>query len=709
MLTLQSKIQEVPRVGDFHQKKLNKVGIETVADLLWYFPSRYEDFSNITPIKNIKLGEKYCIAGKILSIATHRTWQKKMWITEALITDNTGTIKAIWFNQPYITRTLKKDDALFLAGKTSLAKDGISFSSPVYEKIYEQEATNQKHTARIVPIYPETTGLTSRWLRYILKPLLQHFKGKLSETLPNSIIKENKLAGINTAIQQIHFPDTQKQADVARKRFIFENLFLVELSVLKARMRLNAKKAPPVEFNVELIQDFVKSLPFKLTDAQRKCSYRILKDLALPNPMSRLLEGDVGSGKTLVAVIAALNTVKSGLQVAIMAPTEILAKQHFKEVSKLLWPFKVRIALLTGKQDQIISKKLKNELIEISRTRLLKKAVDGEIDILIGTHALIQDKVKFGNLGLAIIDEQHRFGVGQRAKLCKKKEQIPHLLSMTATPIPRTLALTVFGDLDLSVIDEMPEGRKQIITKVVPPKERRAAYEFIAKEVKQKKQVFVICPRIEIKEDEEGEEPKKPSSWDGVKAVKDEYEKLSKDIFPNFNLEMMHGKIKVKEKEKIMKNFKQGKIDILVSTSVVEVGVDIPNATVMIIEGAERFGLAQLHQFRGRVGRNALQSYCFLFTDSNSQNTKQRLNAIVKAKNGFELAEKDLEIRGPGSLYGTKQWGMPDLAMETLKDLPLVEKTRESAKELLRASPNLKEYPQLTSRLITIEKQLHLE
>jgi len=709
MLTLQSKIEEVPKIGEFHQKRLNKVGIETIADLLWYFPSRYEDFSNITLIKDIKLGEKCCIAGKILSIATHKTWQKKMWVTEALITDGTSTIKAVWFNQPYITRTLKKEDTLYLAGKTTLDKDGISFSSPVYEKIYAQEMTPTKHTARIVPIYPETTGLTSRWLRYILKPLLENFEGKLSETLPNSIIKEHKLADINKAVQQIHFPNTQKEANTARKRFIFENLFLVELSVVRARIKLSTKKATVIEFNVELIQDFVKSLPFKLTDAQRKCSYRILKDLTLSNPMSRLLEGDVGSGKTLVAVIASLNTVKAGAQAAIMAPTEILAKQHFKEVSRLLWPFKVRIALLTGKQDQIISKKLKNELIEISRTRLLKKVLDCEIDILIGTHALIQDKVKFGNLGLAIIDEQHRFGVDQRSKLCKNKTQIPHLLSMTATPIPRTLALTVFGDLDLSIIDEMPKGRKKIITKVVPPKERRAAYDFIAKEVKAKKQVFVICPRIEIKEEEETDIPKKPSSWDGVKAVKDEYEKLSTKIFPNFNLEMMHGKLKVKEKEKIMKNFKLGKIDILVSTSVVEVGVDIPNATVMMIEGAERFGLAQLHQFRGRVGRNNMQSYCFLFTDSNSQTTKQRLKAIVKAKNGFELAEKDLEIRGPGSLYGTKQWGMPDLAMEALKDLPLVEKTRETAKELLRASPNLKEYPQLRSRLVSIEKQLHLE
>jgi len=718
MITLQSKIEEVSRIGDWHQKHLNRMGIHTVADLIWHFPARYEDFSNICPIAKIKLGEKQCIAGKVLSISNKRTWKKKMYITEALISDESGTILAIWFNQSYLTRTLKQGDNVFLAGKVSLGKEGIFLSSPVYEKISTQET---KHTARLVPIYPETTGITSRWLRYILAPLLQHFQNTFTEPLPQNIVEEHNLLEINTAIQQIHFPSTQEQAEKARQRFSFENLFLVELSVVKARMQLSHQEAIPVPFNVELIQDFVKSLSFKLTDAQRKCSYQILKDLEHPRPMSRLLEGDVGSGKTMVAVIAALNTVKSGNQVAFMAPTEILAKQHFKEVSKLLWPFKVRIALLTGKQDQIIAQKLKNELIEISRTRLLKKIKEGEVDILIGTHALIQDKVKFGNLALAIIDEQHRFGVGQRAKLCQNKGKIPHLLSMTATPIPRTLALTVFGNLDLSIIDEMPKGRKKIITKVVPPKERTAAYSFIRKEVKKGNQVFVICPRIEPSETQQEQNTtngddrpslsrtKAPSGWDNVKAVKEEFERLSTKIFPKLNLEMLHGKIKTKEKEKIMNNFKNGKIDILVSTSVVEVGVDIPNATVMIIEGAERFGLAQLHQFRGRVGRNDMQSYCFLFTDSYSQLTRQRLRAIINAKNGFELAEKDLEIRGPGSLYGTKQWGMPDLAMETLRDLPLVEKTRESAKQLLRTSPNLKEYPALRARLTGIEKQLHLE
>lgn len=715
MITLETKVEEVPRIGEWHQKKLHKMGIYTVADLLWHFPFRYEDFSNILPIQKIKLGEQCCVAGKILSIATIRTWKKKMFITEALVADKTGTIRAVWFNQSYLTRTLKQGDNVFLAGKAALGKTGIFLSSPVYEKLSTTEVPDSgstvietKHTARLVPIYPETSGLTSRWLRYIIKPLLEHFSGQLSETLPPEIVKSEKFLGINKAIQQIHFPATMKQAKQARERFSFEELFLIELSVVSARMKLNKEKAPSIVFNVEIVKDFVKSLPFRLTDAQRKCTYQILKDLEQPRPMSRLLEGDVGSGKTIVAVISALNTVKAGYQVAFMAPTEILAKQHFKSVSKLLWPLKIRIALLTGKQDQIISKKLKNELIEISRARLLKKVSEGEIDILIGTHALIQDKVKFGNLGLAIIDEQHRFGVEQRGKLCRNKKIIPHLLSMTATPIPRTLALTVFGDLDLSIIDEMPKGRKQIITKVVPPRERNAAYDFIKKEIKKGQQAFVVCPRIEPdKEDEETGKIKK-TAWSDVKAVKDEFEILSKQVFCDFNVEMLHGKLKTKEKETIMRNFQLGKIDVLVSTSVVEVGVDIPKATVMMIEGAERFGLATLHQFRGRVGRNDRQSYCFLFTTASIPSTA-RLRAIVKAKNGFELAEKDLEIRGPGSLYGVKQWGMPDLAMEGLCNLKLVEKTREAAKALLRVSPTLKEYPFLKKRLSGIEKQLHLE
>ncbi len=394
-----------------------------------------------------------------------------------------------------------------------------------------------------------------------------------------------------------------------------------------------------------------------------------------------------------------------------MAPTEILAKQHFQEVANLLSDFRVNIGLLTGKQDQFRSKKLKNEVIEISREKLLEKALTGELDILIGTHALIQDKVKFKNLGLVILDEQHRFGVKQRAKLCRsekisEEKSIPHLLSMTATPIPRSLALTIYGDLDLSLIDEMPRGRKKVITKIVSPKEREKTYKFVKKEIKKGRQVFIVCPRIEAKKtnDDNGE-----TNWSGVKSVKEEYKNLSEKIFPEFKVGMLHGKMSSGEKEKIMSDFKNKKIDILVSTSVIEVGIDIPNATIMIIEGAERFGLAQLHQFRGRVGRGTHQSYCLLFTESSAKKTRQRLNALVSSESGFALAEKDLKIRGPGDFEGTRQWGIPDIVMTSLTDTKLVRETKEAAKETLIESPQLKKYPLLREKLRKFRIKIHLE
>ncbi|MBI2642618.1 MAG: ATP-dependent DNA helicase RecG [Candidatus Wildermuthbacteria bacterium] len=447
---------------------------------------------------------------------------------------------------------------------------------------------------------------------------------------------------------------------------------------------------------------FTQKLPFTLTDSQKRSAWQVLKDLENPRPMNRLLEGDVGSGKTAVAAMAALSVAKAGYQTVFMAPTEILAQQHFKSVGSLLAPFKLTIGLLTGTSDRFISPKLPNDSIEASRTKLLKMALEGKTHVLIGTHALIQDKVRFGKLGLVIIDEQHRFGIKQRAKLLHRSTLIPHLLSLTATPIPRTLALTVYGDLDLSLIAELPKGRKEIITKVVSPEERKKTYSFIASEVKRGRQVFVICPRIEPKTDEE-------KLITEVKTVKEEYEKLSKGVFPKLRVGMLHGKMGKTEKEEVMKRFRLGRIDILVSTSVVEVGVDIPNATVMLIEGAERFGLAQLHQFRGRVGRAEHQSYCFLLTESSSPGIFSRLRAMQKAKNGFELAEMDLRIRGAGSFTGTKQWGIADFAMTQLTNLELVEETREAAKNLLEKDITLKAYPLLKAKVKELRDKLHLE
>jgi len=706
-MNLTTPIEELRGVGPVYRGRLKKLGIKQLKDLLYYFPHRYEDFSNIIPINKAKVNENCCLRGKVLDITSNRSFRKRMSITEALLGDDSGAIKIVWFNQPYLINVLKKGDGICVVGKIMSNEHGFYLSNPVYEKMGDEDLT---HTGRIVPIYEETSGLSSRWLRQVIKYLLANLTNQLTETLPDKLLKEHKLMPIKVAIWQIHFPDSLALAEKARERFSFEELFSLSCWVLMERKKLDEKKAFAMPLNVPLMQRFTGKLPFKLTDGQKKASWQILKDLEKPQPMSRLLEGDVGSGKTVVATMAALNAFKAGYQTVFMAPTEILAKQHFKTVSKLLEGFKMDIGLLTGKEDKFSSRNLKNDFIEISREKLMEKAVDNKIHILIGTHALIQDKVKFGNLGLVILDEQHRFGVEQRAKLTRQTT-IPHLLSMTATPIPRTLALTLYGDLDLSLISELPVGRKKIITKVVPPAERNKTYLFIRKEVKKGRQVFVICPRIEkpeLKTSDIRADVGRQNMTD-VKAVKEEYEKLSKKVFPDLRVGMLHGKLGLKEKEKIMRNFRYKKIDILVSTSVVEVGVDIPNATVMMIEGAERFGLAQLHQFRGRVGRSIYQSYCFLLTDSPSRKTHQRLKALITCENGFDLAEKDLEIRGPGDFSGLRQWGMPDLAMASLNNLPLIEKTRTAAKQILEEDPSLKKYPALREKLKAFHQRIHLE
>jgi len=700
-MKLSTSVEKIPRVGPKYREKLKKLGIQTIRDLLWHFPHRYEDFSNIVPIAEAKIGEGICVQGKIIGIKNSRTWKKRMILTSALVKDNTSAIKVVWFNQPYLTTVLRLGNFVCLAGKIASGPEGLYLSSPAYEKIsgLEKEGPGLIHTGRLVPVYPETEGLSSRWLRYISRPLLVKFRKEIKDPLPPKIIKQYKLLPVDKALWQIHFPDSKKLAKKAAKRFAFEELFILSLAVLRERMKLAREKAISIPLDLKIIKKFVNSLPFQLTNAQRKSAWQILKDLERSRPMNRLLEGDVGSGKTVVAVIAALNVSKTGYQTAFMAPTEILAYQHSQKISKLLNNFKVKIGLLTGKESKLNKRK-------ISRRKLLEKLKEGKVDILIGTHALIQDKVKFGKLALVILDEQHRFGVKQRAKLCQQPKLIPHLLSMTATPIPRTLALTVYGDLDLSLIDEMPKGRKKIITKVISPPQREKAYNFIRKEVKSGRQIFVICPRIEATSEEEKE---KASIWAEVKAVKKEYKKLSKDIFPDLNIAMLHGRMKAVEKEKVMGEFKSGSMDILVSTSVVEVGIDVPNATVMMIEGAERFGLAQLHQFRGRVGRGEKQSYCFLFTDSPAKKTRLRLQALISSEDGFALAEKDLEIRGPGELSGSRQWGIPDLSMASLKDITLVEKTRNAAKKMLMEDPNLKKYPPLKERLGEFQKRIHLE
>ncbi|MGB9743575.1 MAG: ATP-dependent DNA helicase RecG [Minisyncoccales bacterium] len=708
-MILATPIEKISRIGPQYQKRLNRLKIKTVGQLIFHFPFRYEDFSNITTIAQAEINKPVCLQGEITAIKNIRTFRKKIYLTEAELKDESGKIKVIWFNQPYLINTLKKGDFVLLTGKI-VSKNGKKYlSSPAYEKIIDKTNFDPTHTGRIIPVYPETEGVSSRWLRFIIKPLLTKIRNQIPETLPAEILEKENLLPIREAIWQIHFPDDFNKVAAAKQRFVFEELFNLALNILWQKIKLAKEKAMIIPINLVKVKEFINGLPFKLTNDQKRAIWQILKDLEKPKPMNRLLNGDVGSGKTVVATVAAFNAVVAGFQVALMAPTEILAKQHFKTLENFLKPFKTKIGLITGKESFLEEKKVKKK-------EILEKTKEGQINLLIGTHALIQEEVEFKKLGLVIIDEQHRFGIEQRAKLCRKQKFTPHLLSMSATPIPRTLALTIYGDLDLSLIKEMPAGRKKIITRLVRPEERQTTYEFIRQEVKNGRQVFVICPRIEPSAKKNNEEENLPLpdliderklAWIEVKAVKDEYEKLAKDIFPDLRIGMLHGKMKALEKEEVLKKFKNREIDILVATSVVEVGIDFPNATIMMIEGADKFGLAQLHQFRGRVGRGDHQSYCFLFSEFVYN---PRLKAMTLYQDGFALAEKDLKLRGPGDLTGLRQWGVPDLVMASLlTDLELVERARQRAKEILEKDSNLENYPSLREKLIEFQQRIHLE
>lgn len=687
MLSLETPIKNLKKVGPTYLKRLNSLGLKTIRDLFFHFPHRYDDFSQITPISFLKKGQTATVQGEVSEIKNIRTFKRRINITEALIKDQTGSIKAIWFNQPYLAETLKKGTQANFSGKVTFAKNTLSLSNPVYEIVRQKETT---HTGRLVPVYHETAGLSSRYLRYLIKPLLP-LANKIFDFLPDLIKKEYGLIDLNKAIAQIHFPKDQNSAQTARFRLSFDELFLIQLMVLKQKQALAQAQAQAIGFDQKLIQSFVKSLPFKLTNDQRLATWEIFQDIAKSQVMNRLLDGDVGSGKTVVATMAALATAKAGYQTALMAPTEILAKQHFNTLSHLLKKNKLKIALLTSSAQKTNTQKTFNRL------QLKKQIKLGKIDIVIGTQALIQKDLSFKQLALAIIDEQHRFGIKQRASLAKNfshQQYMPHLLSMTATPIPRTLALTIYGDLDISLLKEMPKGRKPVKTKIVLPADRQKTYDFIEEQAKKKKQIFVICPLIDESEKLE------------VKSVTQEYEKLNKKVFPNLKILMLHGKLKPKEKENIMQDFKNGQADILVSTSVIEVGVDIPRATIMMIEGADRFGLAQLHQFRGRVGRSSDQAYCFLFTDSAATKTSQRLQAILQSHNGFELAEKDLKIRGPGEIFGSRQWGLPDLTMASLSDLKLVQLARQAAAKTLKEKLSTEI---LADKIKSFQQTIHLE
>lgn len=666
-MDLGTSVSQLYLVGPTYARRLEKLSIRTLEDLLFHFPFRYDDFSLISKINRVQPGEIVTIIAEVVSFKNEYTKNGKK-IQKALVKDETKEMEIIWFNQIFLSSVIKVGETFAFSGKADWFNRKIAMIAPDYEKINLPIPNSHYplsiHTGRLVPIYPETYGVSSKWLRSRIAPLLFQNQIEIEDYLPERIIKENHFLDLQTALKQIHFPDDPVMAQKARERLAFDELFLLQLRALKRKLEWQEKiVAHQFAIDQEKVLDFLSKLPFNLTSAQDRCCREILEDLKKDQPMNRLLEGDVGSGKTVVAALAIYIAFLNGYQSVLMAPTEILAHQHFQTLNQLLSPFGLRIELVTS------SSKPKTE----SRKP--------RADVFVGTHALIQKGIKFEKLGLVVIDEQHRFGVTQREALSQKGKN-PHVLTMTATPIPRTVALTIYGDLDLSVIDELPSGRQKIKTWVVPKIKREPAYKWIKERVKgTSEQAFIVCPLIEESE-----------TLVTVKSVKAEYEKLSKKVFPDLKLGLLHGKMKIKEKSEVIKKFREGKLDVLVSTPVVEVGIDIPQATIMVIEAADRFGLAGLHQLRGRVGRGQKQSYCLLFTENDSGKPLERLKSMEKVYIGADLAEIDLKMRGPGEIFGEAQSGFANLKLASFSDYELIKRTREAAHAVVK---NLDSYPLL--------------
>lgn len=717
--TLSTPLSSLSRISPDHVDGLKRLKIFTIHDLIRHFPTRYADIREEAHVSHIEKGAQVTIYGVMEKVTVKRSFKGHIPMTEARVADDTGTVRCIWFNQAYIGKMYPDGTKVKIGGKAEEDSRGIFLSNPTIERLTELPEHGDSLFASttapefLTPIYPETKGVSSLYLYTLIKKAIAGgVLDDIHDPIPPHIIKKLHLPELKEALLYIHFPKNEALTVAARKRFAFEEIFYMQIKQYREKVEAKHFLAYPITISSDMLDEFTSSFSFTPTGAQTSAITSILDDLKRSDPMGRLLEGDVGSGKTFVAATVAYATLqnrvgKTGprLQVAYMAPTEILAKQHFESFISYFQGTGIEIGLLTGSGCKKFPSKSDGDIVDISRAQLVKWLADGRISIVIGTHALIQKTIAFANLALIIIDEQHRFGVKQRKLLATKKgdvrKELPHLLSMTATPIPRTLALTIFGDLDITVIDTLPKDRKKIITEIIPNKNRQEIYEHIRKELQGGRQVYVICPRI----DEQDEEEKQKRL---LKSVKEEAQRLADVIFPEFIVDILHSKMKKEEKEEVMEDFLNKKSDILVATSVVEVGVNIPNATVIIIEHADRFGLAQLHQLRGRVGRAEHQSYCYLFTESYGESTRARLKALVTAKNGFELAEQDMLARGIGALMDGKQWGISDLAMEAIKNPKLVEIARAEARNLVDNDPTLENYPDL-QQLIKERENVHME
>ncbi len=669
---LDTELKGLIRTTQSRLDSLSSRGVRTLSELLLNLPWRYCDETEFGNVADLNAQDAISVQGEVKNVALRRTRSGKSMLV-AKFFDESGEVEVLWFGQVYLKQVLKPGVKVVMTGKVKFASGKNTLMSPRVEIIkLDQEL---KHSGRLVPVYHEYEQISSKWLREKIHPLLYATKF-FKENLPSLLLERFSLMPRGEALSQVHFPENEQALKNARFRLGFEEMLVIQLGVQKRKFDLKqvlGDGSLALVLKKEWCQQYLDLLPFTLTAAQQKSLDEILQDLANPEPMSRLVEGDVGSGKTVVAFMAMFLAYKNKKQAMLMAPTEILAKQHLENAMTLFKSLGVNVQLLSGS----MTKKQKNEIKMGLST--------GLIDMVFGTHALIQDTVEFKDLGLAVIDEQHRFGVSQRAFL--KRFGSPHMLSMTATPIPRTLALTIYGDQDLSIIDEKPAGRKDIITRKVPEKKRAEACMWIESQVQAGRQAYIVCPLVE------------DSDFMESKSVSAEYERLSQEVFPHLRLALLHGRMKQSEKDQIMLDFKEKKIDILVSTTVIEVGIDVPNASIIVIEDADRFGLAQLHQLRGRVGRGEHQSYCFLFVQSFSENTRERMKAMVNFSDGFKLAEIDLDLRGPGEVYGFRQSGIPDLKMASLTDAKLVKMAQEAAELLMKHDPSLESYPDLLAEV----------
>ncbi len=665
---LKAPLKVVQGIGEKHAETLAGLGLHTLEDLIYYFPRRYDDYSQLKPINRLFYGEEITVIGAIHTVNTRSIRGGNSHLIEAVITDGTGSLRLTWFNQLWIANRLKPGMQVVVSGKVDQYLGRLVITNPEWEQLEEE----QLHTNRIVPVYPLTASITQKWIRRLQYQTINYWSSQIADFLPDYVKSSYQLPPLGSALKEIHFPPNQQALIDARKRLAFDEIFLLQIGVLQQKRNWKSATAEVYSITDDDLASLQKNLPYQLTNAQQKVISEIRADLLTGQPMNRLLQGDVGSGKTVVAAFGMAIVIKNGAQAALMAPTSILAEQHYRSLLKLLTTSNNGDPLLQTDEIRLLIGDTKNTEKDEIRTGL----ESGTIKLIIGTHALLEDPLVFQNLQMVVIDEQHRFGVEQRAIL-RAKGNNPHLLVMTATPIPRSLALTVYGDLDLSLMDEYPAGRQKIDTVVLYPKEREQAYSKIKSQVDSGRQAFIIYPLVEQGDNDE------------AKAAVEERDRLQAEVFYKYKLGLLHGRLKPDEKEKVMSAFRNKELDILVSTSVVEVGVDIPNATIMMVEGANRFGLAQLHQFRGRVGRGEFPSYCILVPETENAVDNERLKAMVETNDGFVLAEKDLEQRGPGDFLGTRQAGFSDLRLASLSDVRLIEKAREAATMVFDQDPDL--------------------